>query len=600
MAARNKDKKTSLGATICSDNRSGVDYYGYLRGVGWIVCGWIEGDKQSDEVEAIPVTLEFDAANVFSTARAYYFNDQEEVSDVCGFLLVVNESKIPNQELGRLAFEIAGRNYTAAAQGAAYLVDEADLKIQVSNTISTYRCDEVTRKSVLGLLGRPIYQGVDTIDLLSVRVLIGIDEAIDCDGRGLLLFGWSLVPHSLNHRIVVRNDYQICGFDIDASLRHDRADVLEAFANETDIDDLRNGFCVFVPMTLDRSQDVFLEVELVDSGEIGFKRVVVSRVKGIGAIKFIASRLVFEKQEIGLAFDRAYGRAIGILNDARLAKIDKIDVSSCGNGVSNAVVSIVIPVYGRIDFVEYQLGLMAFDEYIRTRCEVIFVVDDPGKRKSIEDLFVSLYARFEIAFRAVFMERNLGFAPACNRGLRDATAPFVCFLNSDVFPAEEAWLSHLVDVLESNPKIGIVGPRLLFEDGSIQHEGCVDQALENFNGWKFPKHVNKGLKPSHADKLMSCEAVTGACLLIGRELALDLGGFDEQYIVGDFEDADLCKRVVAAGYQIAVDPRINLYHLERKSQVSPDKFWRSNLTLYNAWLYQRRWYKGAAGVGEQP
>ena len=78
-------------------------------------------------------------------------------------------------------------------------------------------------------------------------------------------------------------------------------------------------------------------------------------------------------------------------------------------------------------------------------------------------------------------------------------------------------------------------------------------------------------------------------MLMRRTLALELGGFDEAYVIGDFEDSDLCLRLHAMGLDCAVDPSIRLYHLERKSQATSAQPWRMNLTLYNAWVHERRW-----------
>ena len=61
------------------------------------------------------------------------------------------------------------------------------------------------------------------------------------------------------------------------------------------------------------------------------------------------------------------------------------------------------------------------------------------------------------------------------------------------------------------------------------------------------------------------------------------------YIIGDFEDFDLCLRLHERGLDCAVDLDTELYHLERKSQDLSAHPWRMNLTLYNAWVHQRRW-----------
>ena len=77
------------------------------------------------------------------------------------------------------------------------------------------------------------------------------------------------------------------------------------------------------------------------------------------------------------------------------------------------------------------------------------------------------------------------------------------------------------------------------------------------------------------------------------------GGFDEGFAIGDFEDSDLCLRIRARGLRIAVDHRARLFHLERQSQVTPDRMWRFNVTLLNAWTHTRRWF-AAPPQGEAP
>ena len=87
--------------------------------------------------------------------------------------------------------------------------------------------------------------------------------------------------------------------------------------------------------------------------------------------------------------------------------------------------------------------------------------------------------------------------------------------------------------------------------------------------------------------------MTAACMVMSHELLLRLGGLDERYAVGDFEDADLCLRVRAEGLRCVVDNRATLYHLERQSQNDGPGSWRMNLTLFNAWQYRKRWFVDA-------
>jgi GT2 family glycosyltransferase len=250
-------------------------------------------------------------------------------------------------------------------------------------------------------------------------------------------------------------------------------------------------------------------------------------------------------------------------------------------------------VYGRIDFLEVQLALFS-GQACMAGAEVIFVVDDPGRQADARALAISAWARFGVPFRLLQPSRNLGFAAASNAGLRAARAPIVCFMNSDVFPDTPEWLSRLSGHLAKDGSLGLVAPMLLFPDGSVQHRGMELMPMPQFGGWRFPRHTGKGLRPD-GQGLVRVEAVTGACILMRRALAEKLQGFDEAFVIGDFEDSDLCLRAARAGFAAAVDMDVRMLHLERQSQGA-EASWRMGATLYNAWLHQRRWF----GTPAQP
>jgi GT2 family glycosyltransferase len=85
-------------------------------------------------------------------------------------------------------------------------------------------------------------------------------------------------------------------------------------------------------------------------------------------------------------------------------------------------------------------------------------------------------------------------------------------------------------------------------------------------------------------------AVSAACLMIERDLYERLGGLDERYIVGDYEDSDLCLKAAREGRPSYVVREETLFHLERQSQsLAGHGSWRLRLTLYNAWRHGRIW-----------
>ncbi len=288
------------------------------------------------------------------------------------------------------------------------------------------------------------------------------------------------------------------------------------------------------------------------------------------------------------AFDHVFGPAISALHDSDVGSDTHLRRIDFGRRPARPSVSLIIPLHKRIDYFEVQLGLFCGQACLDD-AEILFVVDDPPRRQEAEMLAASAFARFGIAFSLLMPGRNLGFARASNLGLHMATGRHVCFLNSDVFPKSPDWMARLIGGL-SQPNIGIMAPMLLFADGSVQHRGMVLQAMDRLGSWHFPRHLGKGMRPEGSG-VVRVPAVTGACMVMTRQTAEELGGFDEGFVIGDFEDYDLCLRLGQLGLDAAVDLDVRALHLERQSQGAGAP-WRMGATLYNAWRHERRWFAG--------
>jgi GT2 family glycosyltransferase/tetratricopeptide (TPR) repeat protein len=179
-------------------------------------------------------------------------------------------------------------------------------------------------------------------------------------------------------------------------------------------------------------------------------------------------------------------------------------------------------------------------------------------------------------FKVLTNKENLGFARACNQGAAAAAGKYLVFLNNDTIP-QSGWLEELINFAESNPEIGIVGSKLLYPDGSIQHAG-----IELING--IPDHP---FRYAPNDLPQVCEIkeldmVTGACLLIRKDLFEECGLFDEAYLNG-VEDIDLCLKVRSRGFKVVYNPKSVLYHYEGKT---PGRFKHVSANLS---LFRSRW-----------
>jgi spore maturation protein CgeB len=219
-----------------------------------------------------------------------------------------------------------------------------------------------------------------------------------------------------------------------------------------------------------------------------------------------------------------------------------------------ATVSIVIPVFNRAELTQGCLEALA----ACTAGSFEVIVVDNGSTDSTGDLL----RRFEPVIQVLHMGENLGFARACNAGAARARGKYVVFLNNDTLP-RAGWLAAMVAAAETDPQVGVVGSRLLYPDGTIQHAGL------GFSADFEPIHLHQGV-PGDSPAVSAdrdCEAVTGACLLLSRAFFLELGGFDEGYRMY-FEDVDLCLRARAAGRRVRYAATSVLVHLERGSSSS--------------------------------
>lgn len=268
-----------------------------------------------------------------------------------------------------------------------------------------------------------------------------------------------------------------------------------------------------------------------------------------------------------------------------------VTVKSLGNPVRSPQVSMVVPIYGRADFVEHQLIEFAADKWLREHAELVYVLDDPRLLESFGPQMQALHRIYGLPMKWVWGGVNRGFSGANNLGAENCSGTHLLFLNSDVFPQKPGWLEAMVDVLKQHPDVGAVGPRLVFANGAIQHAGMEYVRFEERGVWGN-HHPYMGLDPSldPCKALSTVSAVTGACLMLRRTDFDAIGGWDTGFLVGDFEDSDLCLKLRERGLKIAYLPTAQLTHLERQSfkLLGQDDF-RARVAVYNAVRHQTRW-----------
>jgi len=264
-------------------------------------------------------------------------------------------------------------------------------------------------------------------------------------------------------------------------------------------------------------------------------------------------------------------------------------VHSIGDPVIRPKVSVVVPLYKELSFLRFQIATFAVDPWFRANAELIYVLDSPEQAQEASHLLNGLHLVYALPMTLVVMERNGGYARANNVGVSVARGEYLALVNSDVIPITPGWLQGLVSKLNGRRRIGAVGPKLLFEDGSIQHAGMYFG--RDHRGRWLNQHFHKGMPrdyaPACGERIVP--AVTGACLITTRDLFETVGGFTEDYVIGDYEDSDLCLKLTMADRRIAYTPDVELYHLERKSMSLNTEYMRGIAWQYNCALHTERW-----------
>jgi GT2 family glycosyltransferase len=266
------------------------------------------------------------------------------------------------------------------------------------------------------------------------------------------------------------------------------------------------------------------------------------------------------------------------------SEVDSVEVY--GELPSEPAVSIVVPLYKRLDFIEHQFLQFSTDPDF-AEAELVYVLDSVEQKNELATKARELFALYRLPFKVVNLTAGAGFAGANRHGIEASGAPQLLLLNSDVVPDRPGWLSALREAYAAREGIGALGPKLLYEDDSLQHAGLYFHRAPGAELWENA-HCFKGLHRDFpaANVARPVPAVTAACMLIDRDRYEEVGGLPLHYVQGDYEDSELCLRLSGAGYENWYLPQVELYHLEGQSYVADTRRVPSE---YNMWLHSEIW-----------
>ena len=258
-------------------------------------------------------------------------------------------------------------------------------------------------------------------------------------------------------------------------------------------------------------------------------------------------------------------------------------------------VSIIVPLYKSKAVIKKQIESWdLIDDGLKK--EIIYVSDGCPDKSHLEVIKAWTERKSEVKNgigRIVVHTKNAGYATACNTGVGFSDGKHLIFLNADCTLTPN-WIKPMIDLLEQDEQIGIVGNMQLKGDGTV--DSCGSEWSWGHNSFRhIGRNVYKGeeLKTAYRpenlppDLLIPGERdmVTGCCFAIPKRLFVDIQGFDVNYRVGYWEDSDLNMKVKDRGLKIYFQPDSRIYHKVGHSGAGSHKYLIDNRKFFSTrWI----------------
>lgn len=234
--------------------------------------------------------------------------------------------------------------------------------------------------------------------------------------------------------------------------------------------------------------------------------------------------------------------------------------------------SIIILTFNELRFTKLCLELIRW--HTPEPYELV-VVDNASTDGTVE------YLRSQNDIRLFPNDKNNGFAKGCNQGIQTAAGDYILLLNNDTAVAP-GWLGNMINCLESNKSIGIVGPRSNYvKPPQLLGVGYTNMA----EVLSFSTDFNKERDPA---KWFELEMAVGFCMLIKREVIKEVGLLDERFGIGFFEDDDYCRRAREKGFKIMCAGDTFVHHFGSASFIG-NKIDYNRLVKISWLKYMAKW-----------
>jgi GT2 family glycosyltransferase len=246
------------------------------------------------------------------------------------------------------------------------------------------------------------------------------------------------------------------------------------------------------------------------------------------------------------------------------------------------LVSIIIPAYNGWKM-NFKCIFTIIEDTHGVAYEVILADDcSTDKTKNIQNSIQNIVH--------VRTEKNIGFLLNCNNAAEKAKGKYILFLNNDT-EVTPGWLSSLVKLIERDESIGMVGSKLIYPDGSLQEAGGI--LWKDGSAWNYGNAQDPNA--SEYNYVKEVDYISGASILIRKDLWKKTNGFDTRYTPAYCEDSDIAFQIRKMGYKVLYQPLSEVIHYEGFSHGTDASLKKNNNKSIKAYQqinnvkFQEKW-----------
>lgn len=240
------------------------------------------------------------------------------------------------------------------------------------------------------------------------------------------------------------------------------------------------------------------------------------------------------------------------------------------------LISIIIPVYNQFDYT-YNCLNSILNNSGDCSYEVIIAND------CSTDLTTQL-EKVAHGIQIINNTSNLRFLRNCNNAAETARGEYILFLNNDT-QVQPGWLQPLLDLMDRDQIIGMVGSKLIYADGYLQEAGGI--LWDDASAWNYGNRQNPN--DSEFNFVREVDYISGAAIMIRAKLWKEIGGFDERFVPAYCEDSDLAFEVRKHGYKVVYQPKSVVVHFEGISNGTDVTSGQKKYQVENQKKFYEKW-----------